>query len=95
MTSFFLRWSLPIVAFAAAAALISYDNALAQQRTKQAAPATQSRLDPAVRDNVERLLAEGMQIFRYDTFGSEDFWGGQVKLHQAIQGEKFGGAGPG
>ena len=95
MTSFSLRWSVPIVALAAAAALISYDGALAEQRTKQAAPAAPSRLDAAVRDNVERLLAEGIQTFRYDTFGSEDFWGGRVKLHQAIQGEKFGGVGPG
>ena len=95
MTSFSLRWSVPIVALAAAVALISYDGALAEQRTKQAAPATPSRLDAAVRDNVERLLAEGIQTFRFDTFGSEDFWGGRVKLHQAIQGEKFGGVGPG
>ena len=95
MTSFSLRWSVPIVALAAAAALISYDAALAEQRTKQAGPAAPSRLNAAVRDNVERLLAEGIQTFRYDTFGSEDFWGGRVKLHQAIQGEKFGGVGPG
>ena len=33
--------------------------------------------------NVDRLLAEGMQIFRFDTFGSEEFWGGKVKLHRA------------
>jgi hypothetical protein len=92
MTSFSLRWSVPIAALAAGAVLISYDGALAEQRTKQAAP---SRLDAAVRENVERLLAEGIQTFRYDTFGSEDFWGGRVKLHQAIQGKKFGGVGPG
>ncbi|HEX9840860.1 MAG TPA: hypothetical protein VGA72_16035 [Anaerolineales bacterium] len=41
------------------------------------------------------LIAEGKQIFRFDTFGDEDFWGGQLKLHQAIQGEEFGGVGPG
>ena len=41
------------------------------------------------------LVAEGKQIFRFDTFGDEDFWGGQLQLHQAIQGEKFGGVGPG
>ena len=41
------------------------------------------------------LIAEGRQIFRYDTFGDEDFWGGQLKLQQAIEGEKFGGVGPG
>jgi mono/diheme cytochrome c family protein len=41
------------------------------------------------------LVAEGKQIFRYDTFGDEDFWGGQLKLHQAIEGEQFGGVGAG
>ena len=28
-------------------------------------------------------------------FGSEDFWGGKLKLHEAIAGEKLGGKGPG
>src|SRR5215210_1531363 len=41
------------------------------------------------------LIAEGQQIFRFDTFGDEDFWGGQLQLHQAIQGEQFGGVGTG
>src|SRR5687768_6967776 len=41
------------------------------------------------------LIAEGKQIFRFDTFGDEDFWGGQLMLHEAIQGEEFGGVGPG
>ncbi|HET9588992.1 MAG TPA: hypothetical protein VFO91_09415 [Anaerolineales bacterium] len=41
------------------------------------------------------LIAEGKHIFRFDTFGDEDFWGGQLQLHQAIQGEEFGGVGPG
>jgi len=41
------------------------------------------------------LIAEGKQIFRFDTFGDEDFWGGQLRLHEAIAGEKLGGVGPG
>jgi hypothetical protein len=41
------------------------------------------------------LIAEGRKIFRYDTFGSEAFWGTELHLHQAIAGEKFGGVGPG
>jgi mono/diheme cytochrome c family protein len=41
------------------------------------------------------LLKDGKQTFRYDTFGSEDFWGGKVKLHQSLQGQKAGGVGPG
>jgi hypothetical protein len=46
-------------------------------------------------NNSTRLFTEGRQTFRYDTFGSEDFWGGQLKLHNAIQGKKFGGVGDG
>lgn len=41
------------------------------------------------------LRNQGRQIFRYDTFGDQAFWGGQLRLHQAIEGEKFGGVGPG
>ena len=41
------------------------------------------------------LIADGRQIFRFDTFGDEDFWGGQLQLHEAIQGESFGGVGAG
>ena len=28
-----------------------------------------------------KLIDEGKQIFRFDTFGDEDFWGGQLQLH--------------
>jgi hypothetical protein len=42
-----------------------------------------------------QLIEEGRQTFRYDTFGDEAFWGDQLQLHQAIQGEEFGGTGPG
>lgn len=43
----------------------------------------------------DRLIAEGQQIFRYDTFGDEAFWGGALQLHRAILGAKNGGVGPG
>src|SRR6266545_6325610 len=58
----------------------------------------QTREGPADRGletHARSLLTQGRQIFRYDTFGSEDFWGGQLKLHDAIQGQKAGGVGPG
>ena len=45
--------------------------------------------------NSDRLLREGREIFRYDTFGSEDFWGAKLRLHEAIAGEAHGGVGPG
>lgn len=45
--------------------------------------------------NAIRMFAEGKQTFRFDTFGGEAFWGDMLQLHQAIQGERFGGVGPG
>ena len=51
--------------------------------------------DEAAAALAERYLEEGRETFRFDTFGSEDFWGGQLKLHQAIAGEENGGIGPG
>jgi hypothetical protein len=41
------------------------------------------------------MVEEGRWIFRYDTFGDEAFWGDTLKLHQAIEGSRFGGVGPG
>jgi hypothetical protein len=93
--SFCPRCYLSVFALATVAVLLSDDIAVGQQGIRQAPRAAGAMLERSVRDNVERLLSEGMQTFRYDTFGSEDFWGGQVKLHQAIEGEKFGGVGPG
>jgi mono/diheme cytochrome c family protein len=41
------------------------------------------------------MLNRGRQIFRFDTFGDEAFWGGTLRLHEAIEGSRFGGVGPG
>ncbi|MFZ0060587.1 MAG: hypothetical protein WAL47_00965 [Pyrinomonadaceae bacterium] len=51
--------------------------------------------DKQVDDNAQRLLTEGRQTFRFDTFGDEAFWGGMLQLHQAIEGSQFGGVGDG
>lgn len=40
-------------------------------------------------------IRNGRRIFRFDTFGDEAFWGGALRLHQAIEGSRFGGEGPG
>ena len=45
--------------------------------------------------NASRMLTEGRQTFRFDTFGDEAFWTDALQLHRAIEGEKFGGVGPG
>jgi hypothetical protein len=62
---------------------------------RQPAPAMPTQIDDAVRKNADRMLVEGMHTFRFDTFGSESFWGGELKLHHALQGRAFGGDGGG
>ncbi len=49
----------------------------------------------AVGDASARQLADGQQVFRFDTFGDEAFWGDTLRLHQALAGAKNGGVGPG
>lgn len=51
--------------------------------------------DNEVIRNVEKMFPEGKRIFRYVTFGDEDFWGKALRLHEAIEGSKFGGVGTG
>jgi cytochrome c5 len=43
----------------------------------------------------QQMLGEGRKTFRFDTFGDEAFWGDTLKLHQAIEGARLGGVGPG
>jgi hypothetical protein len=39
--------------------------------------------DP-VKDAAARMIDEGRHTFRYDTFGDEAFWGGTLRLHEAL-----------
>ncbi len=48
-----------------------------------------------IAQNAQNMIQEGRQTFRFDTFGDEDYWGGTLKLHQAIEGSALGGIGPG
>ena len=50
--------------------------------------------NPVIANAAQKLQA-GEQTFRFDTFGDEAFWGDTLKLHQAIEGAKLGGVGPG
>src|SRR5215813_8651792 len=43
----------------------------------------QSRHDSTLQD-AETMIAEGRKTFRFDTFGDEAFWGGQLRLNEAI-----------
>jgi hypothetical protein len=56
---------------------------------------TSAQETDVVAENAQRMLEEGRQIFRYDTFGDEVFWGDTLRLHEAIAGEANGGVGGG
>jgi hypothetical protein len=59
-----------------------------------ASPSSQS-VDAENLRHAQGQIEEGKKIFRYETFGSEAFWGDALQLHKAIAGEKNGGVGPG
>jgi hypothetical protein len=56
--------------------------------------AQSARQNPVIQ-NATQKLQKGEQIFRFDTFGDQAFWGDTLKLHQAIEGAGLGGVGPG
>ena len=50
---------------------------------------------PSTTRDARNMLDAGRHTFRFDTFGDEGFWGGTIRLHEAIEGGRFGGVGPG
>jgi hypothetical protein len=60
-----------------------------------AAPPDKEDFDTEIAHHAQAMLSDGRNIFRYETFGSEAFWGDALQLHKAIAGEKHGGVGPG
>src|SRR5262249_52799472 len=89
-----------IVYAASAAALVASLATIAAQpkptkRTAAPPPAASAGFDQQISNHAQALLEEGRRVFRFDTFGSEAFWGDQLELHKAIAGEKNGGVGPG
>jgi hypothetical protein len=39
----------------------------------------------AILDNAEQLIEEGQQTFRFDTFGDEEFWGGDFSCTRRLR----------
>lgn len=61
----------------------------------QTVVSTQNQNDLKTNTNASKMVDEGRTTFRFDTFGDQAFWGDALKLHQAIEGAKLGGVGPG
>src|SRR5438270_6966305 len=88
----------PILSIAATATLIFacvHTPTYAPQNAAVKNEMHSGRYRDAVSDNPDKMFDEGREIFRHDTFGSEDFWSGKLRLNQAIAGERFGGVGHG
>lgn len=58
--------------------------ALAVTTAQNTSKAASSSFPGTAEDNSSKLLNQGRQIFRFDTFGDEAFWTGQLRLHEAV-----------
>ncbi|HKR83931.1 MAG TPA: hypothetical protein VJS37_07120 [Terriglobales bacterium] len=58
--------------------------AIALPGAKHAEQKSTSQFLGSPEDNSKQLIDQGRQIFRFDTFGDQAFWGGQLQLHQTI-----------
>src|SRR5215211_1956364 len=88
------RWAVALgrllLLLVAAGVLFELSGSSSAREQPQAASGNQP-----VQTQATRLVNQGRQIFRFDTFGSEKFWGGSLKLHRAVAGAANGGVGPG
>ena len=78
--------------FVAALALTVTGRVGAQPADKLARPGS---FDEVIQNTSGDLFRQGLQIFRFDTFGDERFWSDTLRLHQAVAGAANGGVGPG
>jgi hypothetical protein len=78
------RWIFPVIALILAIGVMSV----------RVAPGAYADEDRVVSD-AEQMISQGRRTFRFDTFGNQRFWGDTLRLHEVIEGAKFGGTGPG
>ena len=88
-----MKWSTVVAGTVAAVGLLGAVVVSTAPRAQTAR--TQKGFDVEIAGYARAMLDEGRKTFRYDTFGSEAFWGDALQLHKAIAGEKNGGVGPG
>src|SRR5512144_88563 len=58
-------------------------------------PSSLTGFDQVICRNASNSIKQGRQIFRFDTFGDQAFWGDALHLDQAIEGAALGGVGDG
>ena len=77
-----LRRSVLAIGIATALAGVTYQ--IAKRVDAEQIPANHDARASPFEAHALQLLAEGKQTFRFDTFGSEAFWGDTLKLHEAV-----------
>ncbi len=88
--------ALAVVTCVAVVALVrSTSTARAAPDATTAASEKRAPFDVAIADNMQRMMDEGRQTFRFETFGDEAFWSDGLGLDRAIAGAKNGGVGAG
>jgi hypothetical protein len=89
------RKSVGVVIVALALACIPRPKGVETNPASKTQQAPREEFDDKISDNAKDLFERGRTTFRWDTFGSEAFWGGKLQLHRAILGQKLGGVGAG
>lgn len=89
-----MKKGLAFLGAAALAALLVF-GFVARNESSQAQISEPTNFDDEIQANSDRMLAQGKQTFRFDTFGDQVFWGDALRLHDAIKGAAMGGVGPG
>src|SRR5579864_373687 len=84
-----------LLGLAAVATSLLVASSQPNSESDQQASAAANRRDSTIKADAIRMIAEGRNTFRFDTFGDQAFWGDTLHLHQAIEGAALGGVGPG
>lgn len=82
-----------VLLFAAAITLVFVSTRISRADEQSRGKSTESERQTDA--SAQRMLDEGKQTFRFDTFGDEAFWSDALQLHRAIAGANNGGVGPG
>jgi len=90
-----LRFRLYSSCLIAALVTVSCTSSELHRTAMSSAGGQRGGFDEVIGQHARTMLDEGRQTFRFDTFGSEAYWGGALQLHRAIAGAKLGGVGPG
>jgi len=71
------------------------DSSNAQVKSSSGNDDKKTDKEDAVATNASKMVDEGRETFRFETFGDEAFWTDALQLNKAIAGDKHGGVGAG